>query len=134
METSANQIKAVKLESISSPDICPFLACTVVPAGMKSTEIRANQISTSSTYSISHKSIYARLDHPKLYWSPAKSDYDNPWLQVDFKSEVTVDGIDTQGGGLASYVKTFTVNKGSDGILFDIYKEDNVEKVKYYLT
>jgi hypothetical protein len=97
---------------------------------MKSTEIRANQISTSSTYSISHKSIYARLDHPKLYWSPAKSDYDNPWLQVDFKSEVTVDGIDTQGGARASYVKTFTVSKGSDGILFDIYKEDDVEKVK----
>jgi hypothetical protein len=101
---------------------------------MKSTEIGANQITASSNYGIFYTSIYARLDHPKGYWTPADSDYDNPWLQVAFKSEVTVDGIDTQGGGLASYVKTFTVSKGSDGILFDIYKDDNVEKVKYYLT
>ncbi|CAB4013337.1 lactadherin-like isoform X2, partial [Paramuricea clavata] len=106
-----------------------LLPCTVVPAGMKSNEIGANQITASSTYSISHTSIYARLDYPEIYWSPANSDYDNPWLQVDFKSLVTVDGIDTQGGGWGSYVKTFTVSKGNDGILFDIYKDHGVEKI-----
>ncbi len=96
---------------------------------MESTEIRDNQISTSSNYDVDIRDIFARLNHPNQYWTPANSDYDNPWLTVDFRSIVTVDGIATQGGGLTSRTKTFTVSYSNDGITFDVYKENGVEKV-----
>ena len=98
---------------------------------MESTEIRDNQITASSNYDVYYRDIYARLKHTTAYWTPANSDYDNPWLQVDFMSNVIIDGIDTQGGGGASWVKSYTVSYGNDGITFDVYKQNNVEKVYF---
>jgi hypothetical protein len=97
---------------------------------MESTEIRDKQITGSSNYNVDHRDIYARLHHATSYWTPANSDYDDPWLQVDFLSPVTIDGIDTQGGGASSYVKTFAIAYSNNGITFDVYKQDDVDKVR----
>ena len=101
---------------------------------MESTEIGDKQITASSYYSNENHGIYGRLNHPTRYWCPKNNDYVTPWLQVGFRSEVSVDGVDTQGGGISSRTKTFTVSYGSDGIAFEVYKIDGVEKVNYQLV
>lgn len=100
---------------------------------MESTQIGDKQIMASSYYTEYYHGIYGRLGQPEdSYWCPANSDYDAPWLQVDFKSKVSVDGIDTQGGpgSWSSLTKTFTISYGNDGIIFEVFKENGVDKVK----
>ena len=97
---------------------------------MESTEIRDNQISASSNYDVNNRDIYARLNYPRRYWTPTFMDNSNPWVQIDLQTILTVDGIDTQGGGDGgSWVKTFTVSYSNDGITFDVYEQSGVEKV-----
>ena len=100
---------------------------------MESTEIADKQITASSYYTVKYRGIYGRLNGPTdAYWCPDNDDYDAPWFQVDFMSEVSVDGIDTQGGvgSYSSRTETFTVSYGSDGIIFEVYKENGGDKVK----
>ena len=104
---------------------------------MESTEISDKQITASSYYSEYYHGIYGRLGLPEdSYWCPSNSDYDAPWLQVDFKSKVSVNGIDTQGGlgSWSSLTKTFTVSYRNDGINFEVFKENGVDKVKNHVN
>ena len=99
---------------------------------MMSTVIRDSQITASTNYDGEYRDIYARLNHP-TGWSPANNDYSSPWLQVDFTLVLTVDAIETQGGGVLSYTKTYSISYGNDGISFQTYDENGAEKVKLFL-
>ena len=97
---------------------------------MQSTEIRDAQINASSNYDVYYRDNYARLNHPTSFWRTDNSDNVNPWLQIDFLSETIVNSIETQGGSTSSRVETYTVSYGNDGVTFQIYKENGVDKVK----
>ena len=61
----------------------------------------------------------------------ASTDDTSPWLKVDFKSNVTLRAIATQGRfDEAEWVTSYEVSHSIDGSNFDMYEENGQIKVK----
>ena len=106
-----------------------------VALGMKSGLILDSQITASSSNSSVAGAWNGRLDITTInnvrYGGWIAADYDNdPWLEVDFISNVTVSAIATQGlEGGQQWVKSFTVNFGYKRNVKHNFKIDRETKV-----
>ena len=109
---------------------------------MENYNISNSQISASSTSGAgsAHAASNGRLnfDPGNILiggsWSAHSSDFDQPWLQVDFLEKITVTKVATQGRLLDSrrlfqWVKTYSLNYSQDGIDFEAYEEFGSVKV-----
>lgn len=107
---------------------------------MENYNISNSQISASSYAGAVHAASNGRLnfDPDNILiagsWSAAVSDFDQPWLQVDFLEKVTTAKVATQGRLLDSkryfqWVKTYSLNYSQDGIDFEAYEQFGSVKV-----
>ena len=107
---------------------------------MENYTISNSQISASSNAGGVYAAINGRLnfdpDNISIAgsWSADISDFDQPWLQVDFLEKVTVAKVATQGRLLDSrrlfqWVKSYALNYSQDGIDFEAYEQFGSVKV-----
>ena len=107
---------------------------------MENYNISNSQISASSNAGAGHAASNGRLnfDPDNTFtagsWSAAVSDFDQPWLQVDFLEKVAIAKVATQGRLLDSkryfqWVKTYSLNYSQDGIDFEAYEQFGSVKV-----
>jgi len=117
-----------------------FTGCQAL--GMENFNISNSQISASSQAGAGavHAASNGRLhfDPGNINiagsWSADVSDFDQPWLQVDFLKKITVTKVATQGRLLNSrryfqWVKTYSLNSSQDGIDFEAYEQFRGVKV-----
>ncbi|XP_028399312.1 venom prothrombin activator pseutarin-C non-catalytic subunit-like [Dendronephthya gigantea] len=100
------------------------------PLGMESGAIQDSQLSASSEepkYEVNK----ARYNKTEGVWRPAAGDIENPWYQVDFKTNATVKVIAIQGSPTVPNIsfKNFTVMYSYDGKHFEDYLENGKKKV-----
>ncbi|XP_072039523.1 uncharacterized protein [Amphiura filiformis] len=74
----------------------------VGPLGMQSGHIADEQI-TASDYFVGFKPEKARLHNPMNNWVAAVGNPTDPWIQVDFRHEVAITGLQTQGSATAGH-------------------------------
>ncbi|XP_028412252.1 uncharacterized protein LOC114535069 [Dendronephthya gigantea] len=102
--------------------------------GMENLSILDSQLTASSSQYYNATASNARLNlktNPSSYgaWIAAEND-NNPWLQVDFITNVTITAIATQGlDGGQHWVKEYSIGFGPDNILFTNYEEDGKTKI-----
>lgn len=103
--------------------------------GLQNYGISDSQISASSVHTILLSAAYARLNLQKVPggssggWKADGSDQ-KPWIQVDFREQVSVNEIKTQGrNDVNNYVKRYTVSYSNAGSVFQYYKENGEIKV-----
>ena len=100
-----------------------------VPLGMSNGFIRNDQITATSQYDSNNYGYTARLKLTGIRWcSVMKSTVDyTEYVQVDFKSVVTLTGVATQGddGYNTNYVRKYYLQVSTDGSLYNDVKETN---------
>ena len=103
--------------------------------GMENYQILDSQINASSERSSLYAAVYGRLNLKgisgarKGSWQPRFGDTSR-WLKVDFKENVTVTHIETQGGQDTSYwVDNYTVSYSFNGNDFETYMDGAEPKV-----
>ena len=103
--------------------------------GLQNYGILDSQISASSVHTILQSAAYARINLQRISggpsggWRADKSDK-KPWIQVDFREQVSVNEIKTQGrNDVNNYVKRYTVSYSNAGSVFQYYKENGEIKV-----
>ena len=93
-----------------------------VPLGMSNGFIRNDQITATSQFASDNYGYTARLKLTGIRWcSVMKSTVDyTEYVQVDFKSVVTLTGVATQGddGYDTNYVKKYFLEVSMDGSLY----------------
>ncbi|XP_028408770.1 uncharacterized protein LOC114531336 isoform X2 [Dendronephthya gigantea] len=106
-----------------------------IPLGLESNLVVNPQLTSSSEKGETSRARNARLRLEPIdgerdgAWI-ASADDSNPWLRVDFKSNVTLRGITTQGRfDAAEWVTSYEVTHSIDGINYETYKEDGNVKV-----
>ena len=96
---------------------------------MEKESITNAQITASSQYYPPYQSFNARLNSKTGTWVPTVLD-GHQWLQVDLGKKTEVTGIKTQGRYNAhQWVTSYRVSYSNDGSTFQIYKENNKDKV-----
>jgi hypothetical protein len=107
-----------------------------IPLGLENHLIVNSQLTSSSEKGETTRARNARLrlkpvDGERVGAWIAATDDTNPWLQVNFKSNVTVRGITTQGrSDKGEWVTTYEVSYSIDGMNFDTYEDNGQVKVK----
>ena len=89
---------------------------------------------TASTYfSGVYHPYYGRLNGNRGYgaWCPKTKTDRTDYLQVDMGAVHSVCAVATQGGenGLSETTTSYKVHRSTDGVTWNSYKENNVEKV-----
>ena len=103
--------------------------------GVQNYGILDSQISASSVHTELQSAAYARINlkripgGPSGGWKPNERD-SKSWIQVDFREQVSVNGIKTQGrDAVNNYVKQYRVSYRDDGNVFQYYKINGETKV-----
>ncbi|XP_012693029.2 coagulation factor V [Clupea harengus] len=118
---------------------CELDGCSV-PLGMKSGDIRDQQITASSTasnwYAGTWEAWLARVDRQGTVnaWQ-AKHNNRNQWLQIELSDVKKITGIITQGAksmGTKMFVSAFTLQYSNDGIRWTKYTDDPDYEVKEF--
>lgn len=98
--------------------------------GMVSGRIKANQVTASSSLSAQYSPGMARLQSSTA-WCAGNSQPEQ-FIQVDLLTETRLTKISTQGFiffGVASYIRTFTIQTSEDGVIFKSYKKNGKDWV-----
>ena len=107
-----------------------FSACP--PVGIMDTnKIPDNRMTASSSYRMSELPHYGRLNETRQNgaWCP-KSRNNSEYLQVDMGTVYDVCAVETQGRAAADeWVTAYILRFSLDGIIWNSYYENNVEKV-----
>lgn len=89
--------------------------------------------SASTYYSRWYRPWFARLERNKLYdhgWAPRSTDDLNDYLQIDLLYDYVICAVATQGArNIDEWTTKYKIQLSLDGATFNIYKEDNNEKV-----
>ncbi|XP_028407274.1 uncharacterized protein LOC114529904, partial [Dendronephthya gigantea] len=102
--------------------------------GIENLSILDSQLTASSSQYYNATASNARLNLKTTLssygaWIAAKND-NNPWLQVDFITNVTITAIATQGlDGGQHWVKEYSIGFGPDNVLFTNYEENGKTKI-----
>ena len=90
---------------------------------------------TSSTAYLQYYPYKGRL-HGDYGWCPATTSNNNDFIQVDLGAVHSVCAVATQGKKNGSYVTSYKVFFSTDGVIWNAYKVDNVDKVNitFYYT
>ncbi|XP_036611939.1 coagulation factor V isoform X2 [Trichosurus vulpecula] len=132
-EVGENQIAGMQTPFLIIDKECKM------PMGLSTGIIADSQLSASDFLGSWHPKL-ARLNNGGSYnaWSTeqrAPSPPSEPWIQVDFKREVVLTGIQTQGAKqyLTSYYTTqFSVAYSSDKRMWRYFKGNSTSKQKYF--
>ncbi|KAL9982723.1 hypothetical protein ACROYT_G004806 [Oculina patagonica] len=103
--------------------------------GMETGKIPDSDITASSHYNIYSLPKFSRLNlvavssHTYGCWASKASDL-NQWLQVKFGQRVEIKRVATQGRhNVDQWVKSYTLNYSSDGLVFEQYQTNKNETV-----
>lgn len=102
---------------------------------MESFRILDPQISSSSVYTPGNfppQNARLKNEHSRRCWIASKSD-STPWMQVDFMWITVVTEIQTQGYN-KWWITKYKVSYGGNGVDFQFYTENGVDKVKIGLA
>lgn len=102
------------------------------PLGMENGQIKNDQI-TASTHFTKYEPYEGRLNAKGGLGWQAMYTRDIEYLQIDFKKEVNISAVATQGVQFktdAKYVTEYKLNISDDGITWKEYKENEKPKVK----
>ncbi|XP_062520334.1 EGF-like repeat and discoidin I-like domain-containing protein 3 [Corticium candelabrum] len=102
------------------------------PLGLSSGFISSSQISSTVPYDVHHDINGVRLlrtVHPVFAYCTKVNDV-NQWVQVDFKKQMKVTGVATQGRyKFEQWVRRYSISYSSDGQTWLPYEEDGETKV-----
>ncbi|XP_072169545.1 lactadherin-like [Diadema setosum] len=100
----------------------PGVPNDVRPLGMESEDILNSSLQISGSASIGSGALW-RLNHNPSYAGVVPSGYE--WIQVDLLTQLEVVGIATQGSkpDIGSWVTSYKVSSGTDGVNFDVVQE-----------
>ena len=119
--------------------LCNFSFCTFFfnvsacePLGVANRNILPDaRMSASAVYSSSYQPYYGRLneDRGAKRWCPKVTDRTD-YLQVDMGAVRYVCAVTTRGQRESSeWTTSYKLHLSSDGVTWNVYKENNVEKV-----
>lgn len=103
------------------------------PVGVADTNMIPDGRMTASTISGSYHPYLGRLNENRgnKAWSPKTKDDKRDYLQVDMGVVHFVCAVATQGnGGRNEWSKSYKLHLSTDGVSWNSYKENNVEKVR----
>lgn len=100
------------------------------PLGMENGQIKDDQI-TASTHFKKYEPYEGRLNAKGGRGWHAMYTRDIEYLQIDFRREVNITAVATQGQSTntSNYVTEYKLNMSDDGITWNEYKENNKSKV-----
>ena len=111
---------------LSASSIFYLIDFSRVPLGMANGFIQNGQITATSQYNADYYPYTARLKLTGIRWcSIEKSSVDySEYVQVDFKSVITLTGVATQGDDFwpSNYAKTYYLEVSVDGIQYSTIK------------
>ena len=104
-----------------------------VPVGVEDrNKIPDGRMTASTYYSNDYHPYYGRLNGNRGYgvWCPQTKSDSTDYLQVDMGAEHSVCAVATQGETVYSeWTTNYKVHLSTDGVTWNSYKENNVEKV-----
>lgn len=89
-------------------------------------------MTASTFYSISYYPFYGRLNENRgsRAWAPKTNSDRTDYLQVDMGVVHFVCAVATKGGKNSDeWVKSYKLYLSKDGVTWNVYKENNIEKV-----
>ena len=94
------------------------------------------RMAASSLHSTEHYPYYARLNNRRGRgaWCPKTISYRTDYLQVDMGQVHTVCAVATHGARVNNWTTRYKVHFSLDGINWDVYKVNNVEKVNIFYS
>ena len=89
-----------------------------------------SSFSATTEYSNSFKASNGRLNGTSA-WVPISNNNANDYLQIDLGYELIICAVATQGNGKGSneWTTKYKIQLSLDGITFNTYQENNVDKV-----
>ena len=106
-----------------------FKDCSPPDLGIARSSIPDSDITASSELDQNSKAYHARLGYTKA-WVPGSNDK-HPWIQVNLQYRRNITAITTQGfQPLSSYVKSYYVSYGDDGVNWMNYTVQGTIKVR----
>ena len=113
--------------------VCLFVCHSVCgPVGVEDrNKIPDARMTASTIYNSNCFPYYGRLNENRGYraWCTKTTTDRTDYLQVDMGAMQSLCAVATQGASGSDWITSYKVHLSTDGITWNSYKEDNVEKV-----